>query len=82
MISEVDLKKLFGTQLREMGSRFNNLTYLEIDDDNYTQAKSISIWKLTELLHTHVHSVKDQHTSSLPILRKKTNQYNLKASNV
>ena len=66
---KIDIKKLFGRQILEMGSKYSKLTYLEIDG-HYTYVRSISLWEVTGLLNTHLHSMEDQGKLSLPVLRK------------
>ena len=66
---KIDLRKLFGRQLKELGSKYSQLTYLERDGP-YTYVRSVGIWKVGGLLNTHLHSVDEQGDLYLPVLKK------------
>ena len=59
---------MFKTQLAEAHITNANLNYLEIRD-NTVRIRTVELWKLGELCHTHYFEKSDQEGHILPVFR-------------
>lgn len=65
------IREIFKKQLSHLYSSRQELTYLLITHDGYTQVKSISFWAIGKLSQDYLYLPKDQENNLLPVFREK-----------
>ena len=64
-------REIFKTQLSQLYSPKQELTYLLITHDGYTQVRAISFWAIGKLNQDYLYLPKDQEKNLLPVFREK-----------